>query len=82
MVSLADVERARETIAGRVHRTPLLRSGTLSEQLGIDAHGELPWFSKQRLAERGPEWTKVADEYLASLRAPAPVAELDSEVED
>ena len=53
-----------------------------SEQLGIDANGELPWFSKQKLAERGPEWAKVADEYLASLRAPAPTAVLEIEAED
>lgn len=29
MISLADVERARETIRGRVHRTPMLHSTTL-----------------------------------------------------
>jgi len=46
MVSLADVERARETIAGRVHRTPLLRSGTLSEQLGIDARFKAELFQR------------------------------------
>lgn len=32
-VTLADVERARETIGGRVHRTPLLRSTTLGAWL-------------------------------------------------
>jgi threonine dehydratase len=46
VVSLADVERARETIAGRVHRTPLLRSGTLSEQLGIDARFKAELFQR------------------------------------
>ncbi len=46
MLSLADVERARETIAGRVHRTPLLRSGTLSEQLGIDARFKAELFQR------------------------------------
>ena len=35
-VTIDDVERAARTIAGRVHRTPLLRSGTLSEQLDAD----------------------------------------------
>jgi threonine dehydratase len=35
-VTIDDVERAARTIAGRVHRTPLLRSGTLSEQLKAD----------------------------------------------
>ena len=37
MVGLEDVERARAAAAGRLHRTPLLRSGTLSEQLGAEA---------------------------------------------
>jgi len=46
VVSLADVERARDTIAGRVHRTPLLRSGTLSEQLGIDARFKAELFQR------------------------------------
>jgi threonine dehydratase len=34
LVSLDDVRRARETIAGRLHRTPLLSSRTLSERAG------------------------------------------------
>jgi len=65
VVSLADVERARETIAGRVHRTPLLRSGTLSEQLGIDARFKAELFQRTgsfkvrgaltRLAQLGEE---------------------------
>jgi threonine dehydratase len=46
VLSLADVERARETIAGRVHRTPLLRSGTLSEQLRIDARFKAELFQR------------------------------------
>src|SRR3989442_13446123 len=36
MLSIDDVERAARTIAGRVHRTPLLRSATLSGELGAD----------------------------------------------
>jgi threonine dehydratase len=36
-VGIEDVERAARVIAGRVHRTPLTRSGTLSEQLGAEA---------------------------------------------
>ena len=65
MVSLADVERARDTIAGRVHRTPMLRSGTLSEQLGIDARFKAELFQRTgsfkvrgaltRLAQLGDE---------------------------
>ena len=37
MISIDDVERAAKTIAGRVHRTPLRRSATLSERLNADA---------------------------------------------
>src|SRR2546423_10860576 len=33
-LSVDDVYRARETIAGRLHRTPLLSSRTLSERAG------------------------------------------------
>ena len=36
LLSLDDVERARERIAGRVHRTPTLSSRTLSERVGAD----------------------------------------------
>ncbi len=34
MLSLEDVQRAREAIGGRLHRTPLFTSRTLSEQVG------------------------------------------------
>ena len=34
MVELADVEAAREAIAGRLHRTPTFSSATLSELTG------------------------------------------------
>jgi threonine dehydratase len=37
VISIEDVERASRTIAGRVHRTPLDRSHTLSEIVGTDA---------------------------------------------
>src|SRR3954453_17063015 len=36
LISLDDVERARERIGGRLHRTPLLTSATLSDQVGAD----------------------------------------------
>src|ERR671932_48110 len=36
LLTLDDVEHARERIAGRVHRTPLLGSRTLSERAGAD----------------------------------------------
>jgi threonine dehydratase len=38
ILSLDDVERARETIAGRLHRTPLLSSATLGERTGGTVH--------------------------------------------
>jgi threonine dehydratase len=37
VISIEDVERASRTIAGRVHRTPLDRSHTLSEIVGTNA---------------------------------------------
>ena len=37
MISIDDVERAAHRIAGRVYRTPLLRSDALSERFGVDA---------------------------------------------
>ena len=46
MISLADVERARETIAGRIHRTPMLRSATLSEQLGVNVFFKAELFQR------------------------------------
>ena len=46
MISIDDVERAAQTIAGRVHRTPLLRSGTLSEQLGADVRFKAELFQR------------------------------------
>jgi len=36
LISLDDVHRARERIRGRLHRTPLLSSATLSERVGAD----------------------------------------------
>jgi threonine dehydratase len=43
VIGLDDVHRARERIGDRLHRTPLLRSATLSEQVGADIRfkGEL-----------------------------------------
>jgi threonine dehydratase len=46
MVSIDDVERAARTIAGRVHRTPLFRSATLSEQLGADVRFKAELFQR------------------------------------
>ena len=38
LLSLDDVRAARERIAGRLHRTPLLSSRTLSEAVGSEVH--------------------------------------------
>ena len=38
MIDLDDVHRARERIGTRLHRTPLLSSATLSNQVGADVH--------------------------------------------
>jgi len=46
VISIDDVERAARTIAGRVHRTPLLRSATLSERLGADAYLKAELFQR------------------------------------
>jgi threonine dehydratase len=46
VISIDDVERAAQTIAGHLHRTPLLRSGTLSEQLGADVRFKAELFQR------------------------------------
>jgi threonine dehydratase len=46
VISVDDVERAARTIAGRLHRTPLLRSATLSDRLGVDAHLKAELFQR------------------------------------
>src|SRR2546421_7192015 len=46
LLSLDDVERARERIAGRVHRTPMLSSRTLSERVGADVHFKAELFQR------------------------------------
>ncbi len=38
LLTLDDVHQARERIAGRLHRTPLLSSRTLSEAVGAEVH--------------------------------------------
>src|ERR1044072_8090047 len=38
LLTLDDAFRARERIAGRLHRTPMLGSRTLSEQVGVPVH--------------------------------------------
>src|SRR2546423_4028721 len=46
LLSLDDVYRARERIAGRLHRTPMLPSRTLSEQVGADVHFKAELFQR------------------------------------
>jgi threonine dehydratase len=46
VISIDDVEHAARTIAGRVHRTPLLRSATLSDRLGGEAYLKAELFQR------------------------------------
>jgi len=46
LISLEDVHRARERIGGRLHRTPLLRSATLSERIGADVRFKAELFQR------------------------------------
>jgi threonine dehydratase len=46
LLSLDDVQRARERIAGRLHRTPLLPSRTMSEQVGAAVHFKAELFQR------------------------------------
>src|SRR6266516_6998084 len=46
LLSLDDVYAARERIAGRLHRTPMLSSRTLSEQVGADVHFKAELFQR------------------------------------
>jgi threonine dehydratase len=46
LLSLDDVYRARERIGDRLHRTPLLRSGTLSKQVGADIRFKAELFQR------------------------------------
>jgi len=65
VLSIDDVERAARTISGRVHRTPLLRSATLSAELGAEIYFKAELFQRtgsfkvrgalNRIAELTPE---------------------------
>jgi threonine dehydratase len=46
VISYDDVVRARETIAGRLHRTPTFSSATLSRLTGADAHLKAELFQR------------------------------------
>ncbi|MHB8944907.1 MAG: pyridoxal-phosphate dependent enzyme, partial [Bacillota bacterium] len=41
MISVKDVEQARERIARHIYRTPLVRSAFLSDLVGADVHLKL-----------------------------------------
>ena len=44
--TLHDIEEARERIAGKVHRTPMLTSRTLGERLGVEIYIKAELFQK------------------------------------
>lgn len=46
LLSLDDVHRARERIAGRLHRTPLLPSATMSKHVGADVRFKAELFQR------------------------------------
>jgi threonine dehydratase len=46
LISLDDVHRARERIGGRLHRTPLLASATLSKRIGADVRFKAELFQR------------------------------------
>src|SRR5918911_2331507 len=46
LVSLDDVQRARERIGDRLHRTPLLASATLSKRVGADVRFKAELFQR------------------------------------
>jgi threonine dehydratase len=46
MLGPDDVRAARETIAGRVHRTPMLSSASLEQELGIPVHLKAELFQR------------------------------------
>src|SRR5437763_9927947 len=46
LLALDDVYAARERIAGRLHRTPMLSSRTLSERVGAQVHFKAELFQR------------------------------------
>ncbi len=64
MISIDDVERAARTIAGRVHRTPLVRSATLSDRLAAEA-----WLKAELFQRTGSFKVRGALNRLAELTA-------------
>ncbi|MGI8421686.1 MAG: threonine/serine dehydratase [Gaiellaceae bacterium] len=64
VISVDDVDRARETIGDRLHRTPTLSSRTLSEQVGASVH-----FKAELLQRTGSFKPRGVLTKLASLSA-------------
>jgi len=64
VISIDDVERAARTIAGRVHRTPLVRSATLSDRLAAEA-----WLKAELFQRTGSFKVRGALNRLAELTA-------------
>jgi threonine dehydratase len=46
LISVDDVRRARERIGGRLHRTPMLTSATMSKQVGAEVHFKAELFQR------------------------------------
>jgi threonine dehydratase len=62
VISVDDVERAARTIAGRVHRTPLYHSATMSKLLGAEA-----WFKAELFQRTGSFKVRGALNRIAEL---------------
>jgi threonine dehydratase len=46
LLSLDDVHAARERIAGRLHRTPMLHSASTSKRVGVPVHFKAELFQR------------------------------------
>ena len=46
LITPSDIRAAREVIAGRIHRTPVVSSATLGERVGVRLHLKLEMFQK------------------------------------
>ena len=60
MISLDDVERARETIAGRLHRTPTFTSASLGRTTGARVHLKAELFQRTGSFKPGGVLNKLA----------------------
>src|SRR2546429_2897570 len=60
LLSLDDVYGARERIDGRLHRTPVVRSATLSDRIGADVHFKGELFQRTGSVKPGGVLSKLA----------------------